>query len=302
MMDRDDVRSDFQTTHHDPLSFGLPDRTHRVGRRGFMVTSLAVGFALAARPVRADAIETDTEGLTAGEVKVPVADGEVPAYRAMPASGGPFPTVLVVHEIFGVHEYIKDVTRRFAKLGYYAIAPELYARHLDAASIADMQQLMGEVMSKVPDAQVMSDLDAAVAFAKGESGDTERLGITGFCWGGRVVWLYAAHNPQVKAGVAWYGPLALETGDLRPKNPPDIAAELKVPVLGLYAGGDTFIVPEQVEAMRNALAQGTSGSEIVVVPEVQHGFHADYRPTYNEAAAKDGWARLLDWFKAHEAA
>lgn len=296
-MEHDEDRRDgFATAFHDPLSFGLPDR---LGRRGFLVTSLAAGFALAAQPVRAEAITTDTEGLIAGEVIIPVADGEVPAYRAMPASGGPFPTVLVAHEIFGVHEYIKDVTRRFAKLGYYAIAPELFARHLDAAQIADMQELVGQVMSKIPDAQVMSDLDAAVAFAKGENADTERLGITGFCWGGRTTWMYAAHNPQVKAGVAWYGPLSVDPIEIRPTNPVDIAAELKVPVLGLYAGGDTFITPEHVEAMRAALAQGTSGSEIVVIPEVQHGFHADYRPTYDEAAAREGWTRLLDWFKAH---
>jgi carboxymethylenebutenolidase len=264
-----------------------------------MVTSLAVGFALAARPVRAEAIVTDTEGLTAGEVKVPVADGEIPAYRSMPASGGPFPTVLVIQEIFGVHEHIKDLTRRFAKLGYYAIAPELYARQFDPSTIADIQALIGEVMSKIPDAQVMSDLDAAVAFAKGEGADTGRLGITGFCWGGRVTWMYSAHNPEVDAGVAWYGPLVGEPNDLRPSNPVDIAKTLTVPVLGQYAGNDTFILPEHAEAMRKALAEGSSGSEVIVYPGVDHGFNADYRPTYNEATAKEAWAKMLDWFKSH---
>jgi carboxymethylenebutenolidase len=298
-MERDEeLRSGFATTHHDPLSFGLPDTRHAVGRRGFMVTSLAVGFALAVQPVRAEAITTDSEGLTAGEVKVPVSDGEIPAYRAKPAAGGPFPTVLVVQEIFGVHEHIRDVTRRFAKLGYYAIAPELYARQGDVSQLTDMQEIFA-IVNQVPDAQVMSDLDAALAYAKGDGADGERLGITGFCWGGRIVWLYSAHNPQVDAGVAWYGPLAGDPSDLKPTNPVDIAGDLKVPVLGLYAGGDTFITAEHVEAMRAALSGGGSGSEIVVVPDVQHGFHADYRPTYNETAAKEGWARLLDWFKAH---
>ncbi len=283
----------------DPSRYGLRERVGPVGRRGFIVTSLATGFALAAGPIRAETITTDTQGLDAGEVQVPVSDAEIPAYRSKPATGGPFPVVLVVQEIFGVHEHIKDVTRRFAKLGYYAIAPELYARQGDVSKMADVQQVLQEVVSKVPDAQVMSDLDAAVAYAAGDAGDIGRLAITGFCWGGRIVWLYAAHNPQLKAAAAWYGPLVGEPTPLRPKNPVDVAPALTVPVLGLYAGDDANIKAEHVQAMRQALAKGRSGSQIVVYPGVPHGFHADYRPSYRETEAKDGWARLLDWIKGH---
>src|SRR4051795_13002547 len=209
-------------------------------RRGFVVTSLAAGFALSVQPVSAQTIATDTEGLEAGEVKIPVADGQIPAYRAMPAKGGPFPVVLVVQEIFGVHEHIKDICRRFAKLGYLAVAPALYARQGDVSKIEDFREIIAKVVSKVPDAQVMSDLDATVAWAK-ETGkaDTARLGVTGFCWGGRIVWLYSTHNPSLKAGVAWSGRLASDTKtDLQPKYPLDVVADLKAPVLGLYGEAD----------------------------------------------------------------
>ena len=271
-----------------------------LGRRAFAVTTLAAGFAAAVTPVTAATISTDTEGLTAGEGSVPVSDGEMPAYYAMPASGGPFPTVLVVQEIFGVHEHIKDVCRRFAKNGYYAIAPALYARQGDVSAMTDVQQILSEVVSKVPDSQVMSDLDAAVAFAKASGqADTDRLGITGFCWGGRIVWLYAAHNPQVKAGVAWYGRLVGDATANMPSQPIDIAESLKTPVLGLYGGKDQGIPLETVEQMKNALNNGSSGSEFVVYAEAGHAFHADYRPSYNEEAAKDGWKRTLAWFKAN---
>ncbi|HEV2171800.1 MAG TPA: dienelactone hydrolase family protein, partial [Candidatus Binatus sp.] len=216
--------------------------TNQLSRRAFVVGSLAAGFALAVMPVSADTITTDSNGLVAGEVKIPVKGGEIPAYRAMPASGGPFPTVLVVHEIFGVHEHIKDICRRLAKLGYFAVAPLLYSREGDVASISDVQQIISKVVAKVPDSQVASDLDATVAWAKSTGkADTAKLAITGFCWGGREVWLYAAQNPALKAAVAWYGPLELPPSDLRPKNPLDLASQINVPVLGLYGGKDVGI-------------------------------------------------------------
>jgi carboxymethylenebutenolidase len=268
-------------------------------RREMVVTSLAAGFALAVQPVGAAAISTSSEGLTAGEVKIPVSDGTVPAYRAMPASGGPFPVVLVVQEIFGVHEHIKDVCRRFAKLGYLAIAPELYARQGDVSKLSSIDEIRA-IVAKVPDAQVMSDLDAAVEFAKESGkGDITRLGITGFCWGGRIVWLYAAYSRQLNAGVAWYGRLVGEPSELFPKHPVNVAAELKAPVLGLYAGKDQGISLANVEQMREALKAAKVPAEIVVYPEAQHGFHADYRPMYKEDDAKDGWRRLQEWFKKH---
>jgi carboxymethylenebutenolidase len=269
-------------------------------RREILVTSLATGFALATQPVSAQTITTDTNGLTAGEVKIPVADGEIPAYRAMRDKGRHFPVVLVVQEIFGVHEHIKDHCRRFAKAGYLAVAPELYARQGDVSKISDWKQIFAEVVSKVPDAQVMSDLDATIAWAgKSGSGDVKRVAVTGFCWGGRIVWLYAAHNPQLKAGVAWYGRIKGDATELQPKYPIDVAADLKAPVLGLYGGKDQGIPLADVEAMRAALAAAKKPSEIVVFPEAQHGFLADYRPSYSERDAKEGWAKCLAWFREH---
>jgi len=268
-------------------------------RRDVLVTTLATGFALSVQPVSAQTITTDTAGLTVGEVKIPATGGDFPAYYARPAKGGPFPVVLVVQEIFGVHEYIKDVARRFAKLGYLAVAPELFARQGDVSKIKDVKDIM-PIVSKVPDAQVLSDLDATVAWAGGAAGkgDTKRLGITGFCWGGRIVWLYAAHNPQLKAGVAWYGRLASAGSELQPKQPLDVVADLKAPVLGLYGGKDQGIPLEDVEKMRAALTKsGKTTSEIVVYAEAPHGFHADYRPSYTPADARAGWQRALDWFK-----
>lgn len=275
-----------------------PDLT----RRSFVVTSLTAGFALAVEPIQAQtAITTDANGLTAGEVKIPVKDGEIPAYRAMPAKGKNFPTVLVVQEIFGVHEHIKDVCRRFAKAGYLAIAPEMYARQGDVSKLA-MADIMSKVVSKVPDAQVMNDLDAAVAWAGKNGGATNKLAVTGFCWGGRVVWLYAAHNPKLKAGVAWYGRLTPPPPDranpLQPKAAIEVVKEIKPPVLGLYGGKDTGIPVADVEKMREALkAAGKTSSEIVLYPNAAHGFHADYRPGYDKEAATDAWSRLLAWFK-----
>ncbi len=258
-------------------------------RRDFVMTSLAAGFALAVQPVTAQTITTDSTGLEALELKIPVRDGQIPGYAAMPAAGEPFPVVLVVQEIFGVHEHIKDICRRFAKLGHLAIAPELYARQGDVSKLKDIEQIRSQVVSKVPDGQVMSDLDAAVAMAqKTGKADSARLGITGFCWGGRIVWLYAAHNPKLKAGVAWYGRLVGPTSELTPKHPVDVAASLKAPVLGLYGGADSGIPNDTVEQMRKALTTARSRSEIVLYPDTPHGFHADYRPSYRKEQAQAG--------------
>ena len=285
----------------DTLSL-LPVAEHN--RREFFVTKLAAGFALAVQPVSPQTITTDTAGLTAGEVKIQVKDGEIPAYRAMPDKGGRFPVALVVQEIFGVHEHIKDICRRFAKAGYFAIAPEMYARQGDVAKLASIQEIISTVVSKVPDEQVLSDLDAAVTYA-GKTGkaDTGKLAITGFCWGGRIVWLYAAHNPRLKAGAAWYGRLVGQASSMTPKHPVDVAADLKAPVLGLYGGKDQGIPLDTVEKMRAALkAAGKADSEIIVYPDAQHGFHADYRPSYGKQDAEDAWKKLLAHFKKHGAA
>ena len=266
-------------------------------RRQFLVTKLSTGFALAVLPVSAQTITTDTDGIEAGEVSIPVSGGHIPGYRAMPKSGKSFPLVLVVQEIFGVHEHIKDMCRRFAKLGYMAVAPELYVRQGDVSKLADIQEIISKVVGKVPDAQVLSDLDAAVDWAaQSGKGDTRRLGITGFCWGGRVVWLYAAHNPKLKAGAAWYGRLVGQTSELQPKHPIDVAGSLKAPVLGLYGGKDQGIPLDSIEIMRAALKAARNPSEIIVYPDAGHGFNADYRPGYNKEDAEDGWKRLQAWF------
>jgi carboxymethylenebutenolidase len=273
-------------------------------RRRFVVTALGAGFALSVQPVMAQtAITTDSNGLTAGEIKVPAEGGEMPAYRAQPASGSNFPVILVVQEIFGVHEHIKDICRRLAKQGYLAIAPELYARQGDPRKYTNMQELMTEVVSKVPDAQVMGDLDACVAWTTANGGDSTHLGITGFCWGGRITWLYVAHNPHVKAGVAWYGRIVGQTSDMNPKNPIDIAAQLNGPVLGLYGGQDQSIPLDTLDQMRKALADSgntaSKASTIRVYDDASHAFNADYRPSYRKEAAEDGWKRLLAWFKQY---
>ncbi|MEX0979034.1 MAG: dienelactone hydrolase family protein [Pirellulales bacterium] len=287
---------------HEDLKSWLPKADFT--RRQFVVTTLASGFALAVQPVSAETIATDTTGLEAGEVKIPTADGPMPAYRAMPAKGGPFPTVLVVQEIFGVHEHIKDICRRFAKLGFFAVAPELYARQGDVSKMTNIGEIISKVVSKVPDAQVMSDLDAAVEWAKKTGkADTAKLSVTGFCWGGRIVWLYAAHNPNVKAGVAWYGRLVGESDPLHlhPKHPVELAASLKAPVLGLYGEADTGIPVATIDKMRAAVKDAGKTAEIVVYPAAPHGFYADYRPSYRKADADDGWKRLLAWLKKHGA-
>jgi len=273
-------------------------------RRNFIVTSLGAGFALAVAPGLAQTtqtiVSTDSRGLVAGEVKVPVPDGAMAAYRAQPASGGSFPVLLVVSEIFGVHEYIADVCRRLAKLGYLAIAPELFARHGDPRKLANTQDIISGIVAKTADAQVLGDLDACAAWAGKHGGNVARLGMTGFCWGGRVTWLYAAHNPQLKAGVAWYGRLDGEVNGNTPKHPLDLATELRAPVLGLYGGQDQGISLDDVEAMRGAIRNAGGKSELHVYPDAGHAFHADYRPTYRPDAAADGWKRMQAWFRQHE--
>jgi carboxymethylenebutenolidase len=219
----------------------------------------------------------------------------------MPATGTNFPTVLVVQEIWGVHEYIRDVCRRLAKEGYYAIAPELYARQGDPTKVADVPTIVRDIVAKVPDKQVMADLDAAAAWAAKNGGDPARLAVTGFCWGGRIVWLYAAHNPKLKAGVAWYGRVEGAGTELQPKNPIELVAGINAPVLGLYGGADAGIPNDGVDRMRAALKAASKKSEIITYPDMPHGFNADYRPSYREAAAKDGWAKMLDWFKKNGA-
>ena len=270
-----------------------------ITRRGFVQTSLGAGFAAAVLPVTAQTmITTDTQGLTAGEVKIPTKDGEMPAYRAMPTGKTGLPKVLVVQEVFGVHEHIKDVARRLAKQGYLAVAPELYARQGDPTKYSDTGALMKEVVSKVSDAQVMADLDASAAWAA-KNGGGGKLGITGFCWGGRIVLMYAAHNPNLAAAVAWYGPTARSyyAGD---KTALDVAGQIKAPVLGLYGGADGGIPNDTVEKMGATLKDtGNTRSEMVVFPDMPHAFYADYRPSYRKEAADDGWKRLTAWFKQY---
>ena len=271
-------------------------------RRDFVQTAVGSGFAAAVLPVSAQTIKTDTAGLTAGEVSVSVGDFKMPAYRAAPEGKTGLPVILVVSEIFGVHEHIADVARRFAKLGYLAIAPELFIRQGDAKAVSDIAKLMSDIISKVPDEQVMRDLDATVAWAKANGGDTSRLGITGFCWGGRITWLYDAHNPGVKAAVAWYGRLVGNSTPLTPTHPVELTAKLVGPVLGLYGGADGGIPLDTVDKMKTALSSGSAAarkSEFVVYPDTPHAFNADYRPSYRKEAADDGWKRAVAWFKAN---
>jgi carboxymethylenebutenolidase len=277
--------------------------TRDFSRRDFVRTSVGSGFAAAVLPVVAQTmIKTDTNGLVAGEVTVPVGDFKMPAYRAAPAGKADAPVVLVVSEIFGVHEHIADVARRFAKAGYFAVAPELFVRQGDAGSYGEISKLMAEVVSKVPDAQVMGDLDATTAWAKSQGADTGKLAITGFCWGGRITWLYDAHSPSVKAAVAWYGRLVGTNSAVTPTHPVDLTAKLNGPVLGLYGGADSGIPLDTIDKMKAALATGSAAakkSEFVVYPEAPHAFNADYRPSYRKEAAEDGWKRCLAWFKAN---
>jgi carboxymethylenebutenolidase len=274
-----------------------------LSRRGFGRTALGAGFAAAVLPVVAQtAIKTDTSGLVAGEVDIPLGSFKMPAYRAAPAGKAQAPVVLVISEIFGVHEYIADVARRFAKAGCFAIAPDLFVRHGDPQSYGEIAKLQAEIISKVPDAQVMGDLDACAAWARTQGADAAKLGVTGFCWGGRITWLYAAHNPAVKAGVAWYGRLVGNASALTPRHPVDLAGDIKAPVLGLYGAADTGIPLDTVERMKAALAAGSPAaraSEFHVYAEAPHAFHADYRPSYRKPAADDGWQRCIGWMRRH---
>jgi carboxymethylenebutenolidase len=287
----------------------LPGRPAEGGdsRRGVLRMALGtgLGYAVAAGPVTAQtAVTTPADGLAAGRIHYEVGGFAVPAYQAAPenrAGKAGLPVVLVVSEIFGVHEYIADVCRRLARAGYLAIAPDLFARQGDPASYAETARLMSELVAKVPDAQVMGDLDGAVDWAAAHGGDTSRLGITGFCWGGRIAWLYAVHG-SVKAAVAWYGRLEGEKTALQPAHPVDRVKQLKAPVLGLYGGQDGGIPVASVERMRELLRHGPAAaraSEFVVYPEAGHAFHADYRPSYREQAARDGWQRMLAWLHRH---
>ncbi len=283
----------------------LPGQSTEQGatRRTALKAALGVGYAAAAMPIMAQtAIKTPADGLTAGDVTIDVNGFKMPAYRAAPAGKTGLPVVLVLSEIFGVHEYIADTARRFARAGYLAIAPELFVRQGDAQSYGEMAKLIAEVISRVPDAQVMGDLDATVKWAAANGGDTGRLGVTGFCWGGRQTWLYAAHNPGVKAAVAWYGRLVGPASDLNPKHPVDVAAGLHGPVLGLYGGADTGIPLDTIDKMKSVLAAGNAAakaSTFVVYPDAPHAFHADYRPSFRKDAAEDGWKRATAWFQQH---
>jgi len=276
-------------------------------RRQVLVQTLSTGFALAVTPVSASALTTDSDGLTAGEIKLATSSGDIPGYRALPLKPkGKLPVVLVVHEIFGVHEHIKDVCRRFAKAGYYAIAPELFARQGDVSTLTDTKEIFSKVVSKVPDAQVFSDLDASVAFAKKDAhADLSKLAITGFCWGGRITWLYAAQQPALKAAVAWYGKITGEKDELHPRFPADVVSSLKAPVLGLYGGKDQGIPVATVEQQAQALAASSNAaakaSSIHIYPDAGHAFYADYRPSFHQPSAEDGFQRTLAWFKNHHA-
>jgi len=269
-------------------------------RRGFVMTSLMTGLTLATSSVEAQVIRTDADGIEAGEVKIPAADGPMPGYRAMPKGEGPFPIILVIEEIFGVHDYIKDICRRLAKVGYCAVAPELYARQGDLSTMTDAKVIIRDIISKTPDAQWIADLDAAASWAVSAShGDPSRIGTMGWCRGGRGVWLYAAHRKDLKAGVAWYGPVGGERTEIQPRTATDLAAELNAPLLCLYGGADTGIPVPAVEAARDKAKAAGKSVELVVYPDAPHGFHADYRPSYHEADAKDGWARALAFLKSH---
>ncbi|MBV9569786.1 MAG: dienelactone hydrolase family protein [Alphaproteobacteria bacterium] len=278
-------------------------RSTQLSRRRFSSSGLVAGFTLCTGPLNAATIVTDTNGLDAAEVKIPTADVTIPAYRARPKGKSNLPLVLVVQEVFGIHEHIRDICRRFANLGYYAIAPSLYARYGDPGKydMSTAQQLVKDIVSKVPDREVMSDLDAAVNFAGKDGADAKRLGITGFCWGGRIVWLYSAHNPQVKAGVAWYGQLrSPQPPDARrPKYPLDLVGDMHAPVLGLYGGKDKGISQADVAAMNAALQKAGKESKLEIFADAEHGFFADYRPSYNAMDAQQGWRELLAWFRKY---
>jgi carboxymethylenebutenolidase len=260
---------------------------------------LPQGFAAAVMPITATTITTDTSGLVAGEVEIPAGDLSIPGYRAKPAGGKAFPVVLVVQEIYGIHEHIKDLCRRLAKEGYLAVAPYLYAREGEVAGLKEVPEIYAKVVSHVPDAQVMRDLDATVDWSARDGGDMSRLAATGFCWGGRIVWLYAAHSAKLKAGAAWYGRVMGATSEKQPKNPIDVVNDLKAPVIGFYGGKDQGIPVATAEQMQMALEAAKKPSVVNIYPESQHGFNADYRPSYDPASAKDAWGKMLKFFREH---
>jgi len=274
-------------------------RNYPLARRGMVMTSLIAGFTLATTRVEAQAIHTAADGLVAGAVTIPTSDGDLPGYRAKPAGAGPFPVVLVIEEIFGVHEYIQDVCRRLAKEGYLAVAPELYARIADLSGMTDAAVIFRDVISKAPDDRVMKDLDETAAWAAKDGGDLSRLGVTGFCRGGRDVWLYDAHNPMLKAAVAWYGPVGGTPSPIQPQTATDVAGELKAPLLGLYGGKDPSIPVDAVQAAAAKAKAAGKMVEIEIFPDAPHGFHADYRPSYRPDAAVAGWTRMLAWFRTN---
>ncbi len=292
---QDDLRRQFDAL--------LPGPAAGATRRTALGAALGVGYAAAAMPVFGqDAIRTSSEGLSSGEILYQVDGFKVPAYYAAPAGKSGLPVLLLVHEVFGVHEYIADTARRFARAGYLAIAPELFARQGDPGSYGEVGRLLAELVDKAPDAQVLADLDGALGWAAANGGDAGKVAITGFCWGGRIVWLYSGHSPRVKAGVAWYGRLQGTASALTPTHPLDITGRLQCPVLGLYAGDDAGIAPDTVRRMQAALAAGgaaSRASQIVVYPDAPHAFHADYRPSYRKQAAEDGWRRCLNWLRSH---
>jgi carboxymethylenebutenolidase len=268
-------------------------------RRGFVMGGLIAGFTLATTRVDAQAIHTDAQGLVAGEVQIPVAGGALPGYAARPAGAGPFATVLVIEEIFGVHEYIRDICRRLAHAGRMAVAPELYARLGDLSKMSDVEQIFRDVILRAPDAQLLSDLDTTAHWAAGTGGDPARLAVVGFCRGGRDVWLYATHNAALKAATAWYGPVVSPVSDVQPATPLELAGQLKCPLLGLYGGQDPSIRPEDVQAAAAKARAAGQTVEIVFYPDAGHGFHADYRPSYSAVDAADGWRRMLAFFHEH---
>jgi carboxymethylenebutenolidase len=279
------------------LSQALP-----VGRRGFMTAAAAAaaGYTMAAGPIQAQSIiTTDTNGLNAGMVKVKVKDGEMPAYRAKPANAANPPVVIVAMEIFGLHEYIKDVCRRIAKAGALAVAPDYYYRHGDITTMqGGMQQILPIVNAK-NDSELYSDLDATVAWAKTDGGNTDRLGITGFCRGGRTSWMYAGHNPNVKAAVPFYGPVVGATNPVTPTQAMDVVPKIRAAVLGLYGGADAGIPNDTVEKIRDAMKAAGKTAEIIIYPDMPHGFHADYRPSYRKETAENAQARMIAWFRQH---
>ena len=270
-----------------------------LARRGLVMTGLMSGFTLATQTVDAQTIHTDTRGLDAGETQIPVKDGHLPAYFARPAKGTNFPIILVNEEIFGVHEHIKDVCRRLAKDGYFAVATEYYARIADLSKMTDVPTIIKEVISKKPDAEYMTDLDSTAAWAERNRGDINRLGVTGFCRGGRQTWLYAVHNPHLRAAVAWYGPIKGATSPIQPRTVLDVVTEIKCPVLGMYGGKDQSISVADVRAAEAKARAAGKTVDIVIYPDAPHGFNADYRPSYRATDAVEGWRRMLTWFKTY---